>query len=258
MSRPGASTSFPPIPAERRTAPPARSGQTPTAGQALRALLHLSDDSILPALSPVDLARLHDLVSQTVFSSLVRTPSADGPPEPRLNWANESDPPAQPSQPFLAPDDPPVTPARPGSAQQLSDPVRVYIEHDVDEGTYDWQDVNPPLSARRGRKGPWTSQEGWVIRPHLPATPQTLHRPEWWPYPEMFALCPEEIPTWIQLQEPADGLKHLTVRGYCTFVCPCVRPTHNCYGLCLRPVHVGERTGHADHKCYNCLRAHAE
>ena len=126
MSRPGASTSFPLIPAERRTAPPARSGQTPTAGQALRALLHLSDDSILPALSamaPVDLARLHDLVSQTVFSSLVRTPSADGPPEPRLNWANESDPPAQPSQPFLAPDDPPVTPARPGSAQQLSDPT---------------------------------------------------------------------------------------------------------------------------------------
>ena len=107
-----------------------------------------------------------DLVSQTVFSSLVRTPSADGPPEPRLNWL---------------PADPPATPARPGSAQQQPDPVRIYIEHDVDEGTYDWQDVRPPLSARRGRKGPCTSQEGWIIRPRLPATPQTLRRPEWLP-----------------------------------------------------------------------------
>ena len=108
-------------------------------------------------LCPPWLARLHELISQTVFTS-------HGPPEPRLNWANESDPPAQPSQPFLGLDDPPATPPRPGSAQQLSDPVRVYIEHDVDEGTYEWQDVNPPLSARRGRKGPWTSQEGWVAR----------------------------------------------------------------------------------------------
>ena len=85
MSRPGASASFPPIRAERRAAPSARSGQTPTAGQALRALLSLSDDAVLPALfglAPVDLARLHDLVSQTVFSSLVPTPSGDGPPEP--------------------------------------------------------------------------------------------------------------------------------------------------------------------------------
>ena len=149
MSRPGASTSFPPIPVERRTAPPARSGQTPTAGQALRALLHLTSFRRCP---PVE-ARLHDLVSQTVFSSLVRTPSTDGPPEPRLNWANESEPPAQPSQPFLAPDDPladpPATPARPGSAQLQPDPVRIYIKHDVDEGTYDWQDVDPPLSAHR-------------------------------------------------------------------------------------------------------------
>ena len=114
MSRPGASTSFPPILAERR----------------LRALLSLSDDAVLPALSalaPVDLARLRDLVSQTVFSSLVRTPSGDGPPEPRLKWANESDVPEQPSRPFLAPDEPPADPARPGSAQQ-PDPVRVYID----------------------------------------------------------------------------------------------------------------------------------
>ena len=94
-------------------------------------------------------------------------------------------------------DDPPATPARPGSAQQLSDPVRVYIE---DEGTYEWQDVNPPLSARRGRKGPWTSQEGWVIRPHLPATPRRWSEAS--DRPRVLHLCLSVCPSDTQLLRP--------------------------------------------------------
>ena len=38
----------------------------------------------------------------------------------------------------------------------------------------------------------------------------------------------------------------------------CRRPCGKCYGLCLRRIHLGERKGHGDHECYNCLKAHAD
>ena len=102
MSRPQAS--FPPAARDPAQPPAAQPrGATPSAGQALRALLNQHDAQILPALralSAVDFARLHDLFSQTVFNALVRehTPSENQD----LNWADQSEPPA----PFLAPDTP--------------------------------------------------------------------------------------------------------------------------------------------------------
>ena len=241
--------------------PAAQPRATPSAGQALRALLNQHGENILQALralTAVDFARLHDLFSQTLFNALVREHTT---PSESLNWADQSD--TAPPAPFLAPDTPPGDdrPATPPGATpdpRPVDPASVYIEHDIEEGEYFWRDISPPLSARRGRNGPWYSQEGWVIRPQLPSQPQRIDRPDWWPYPELFMLCPEELPMWVEIQPPAQPLEHLPVRGYCTFPCQCRRPCGRCYGLCLRPVHLGERKGHGDHKCYNCLKARAE
>ena len=59
-------------------------------------------------------------------------------------------------------------------------------------------------------------------------------------------------PNWFGFRPEAPLVIACQIRR---IICPCVRPSHRCYGLCLRPIHVGERTGHGDHKCYNCLKA---
>ena len=238
-------------------------GNTPSAGQALRALLNQRDDHILPALRAlpaVDFARLHDLFSQTVFNALVREHTAD-----------QSDPPAP--VPFLTPDTPPGD-RNPGTPPDGTPNVRpgdtasVFIEHDIDEGQYFWREVSPPLSARRGRNGAWTSQEGWVIRPSLPDTAQTIDRPEWWPYPEMFALSRRAA--YVGRAPTARTAVGTSARPRVLHIFVLVPPSVR---LLLRPLPpsdspiwsgwprrspIGERRGHPDHKCYNCLRAHAD
>ena len=114
---------------------------------------------------------------------------------------------------------------------------------------YMWRDPIPPLCPRRANRGPWTSDEGWLINPVLPSVQCTMIRPAWWPYADIFCLKACEIPNWVQLQEPAEPVAHLPLRGYCS-------PT--CYGLCLRPVMVGERDGRQGHKCFECLKAHCD
>ena len=185
-----------PLPA----APPRQ--QTPTAGQALRALLQLPDDSVLPALAAlapqVDLARLRDLVSQTVFSSLVRA----------------------------------LLTARKISSGSTSS----MTWRRASTGGRTWTHPCPPVAAARAFGPP---KRGGLSARSFPRQ-QTITRP-----------VPRDVC-------PLPGLRlgrHLPVRGYCAHICPCVRPSHNCYGLCLRPIHIGERTGHGDYKCFNCLRA---
>ena len=240
----GAQASFPP-PSGTARSQPARQG--PSSAQALRALLQHSDDSIVPALIALpisDLARLHDLVSGVVFGLLVNPhgPAQDAPSVNRDPWADIQDPPP------VAASGPPVAPPQPN-------PVNSYPPGSEQ---YFWRDPIPPLSPRRATRPPWTSDEGWIITPVLPAVPSTMLRPAWWPYPDIFCLKPSEIPGWIELQEPADPVSHLPLRGYCSHVCSVRNRSANCYGLCLRPVMVGERDGHSGHKCFACLKAHAE
>ena len=69
-----------------------------------------------------------------------------------------------------------------------------------------------------------------------------------WPYPDMFILHPDELPSWIPRQGVPEALKHLQVRGYCTYPCP--RHGTRCIGLCLRPVLLGEDRAHTGHACF--------
>ena len=138
-------------------------------------------------------ANLHDLPSQSVFGSLVRTPATTAPPKPRLNW------------PHTCPSG--LRPAA-GSARQPLQRLRPRLRRRKENTGH-----CPPVAAA---KAPEPPKKGG------PARAQTIAHPEWWPYPQISAR---------------------------SHSCPCVRPPHRCYGLCLRPIHVGERAGHGDHKC---------
>ena len=251
-SAPGSQTSFPPPSGTARTNA-ARPG--PTAAQALRAVLGHSDEAITPALAALrasELARLHDLVGSMVFSLIVNTtPSApEGqPPASRDPWADISDPvrvePAPSDLPMHVQADPP---AQPNPVTDAPLPANEYM----------WRDPIPPLSPRGANRGPWTSDEGWLINPVLLSVQCTMIRPAWWPYADIFCLNACEIPNWVQLQEPAEPVARLPLRGYCSHSCSARIRSATCYGLCLRPVMVGERDGHQGHKCFECLKAHCD
>ena len=123
--------------------------------------------------------------------------------------------------------------------------------HGLAPNTYSWRPSLPPLL----RSPPCSSREGWCIDVQIPATPGTIHRPEWWPYPDMFCLSPGEHPRWLEQQEPADPLSHLRLRGFCTHSCSRLlrrEQGNRCLGLCLRPIMAGERAGHTSHVCLHC------
>ena len=231
------------IMANQPTPPPS---EVATASDAFRQILSCQDENILVALrdsvSLADLARLHDLVGSRVFTELVNFvgPSAAAPaaapaqpcwclrcllgcsalPDADGNrtWADASDPPSE------------VTP----------------FEYPV------W--VDPGLSPRSLYEKPWTTAQGWQFTVRLPVRPCRLVRPTWWPYSDLFCLRWEEIPRWVEVQEPVEALRHLAIKGYCSCSCEALDPSDNCQGLCLRPVHYRERTGHDGHRCLVCVR----
>ena len=72
-------------------------------------------------------------------------------------------------------------------------------------------------------------------------------------------LCVAMIFTdWFSPQPVPEPLKHLQLRGFCTFMGPIHknglsdRAGVRCLNLCLRPVCLREK-GHSDHYCENCL-----
>ena len=110
---------------------------------------------------------------------------------------------------------------------------------------YSWIDVRPHLPPLL-RNPPWSSREGWCIDVQIPTTPGTIHRPGWWPFPDLFCLSPGEHPRWLERLEPAAPLSHLRLRGYCTHSCSRLLSRtqgNRCLGLCLRPIMAGERSG---------------
>jgi hypothetical protein len=108
-----------------------------------------------------------------------------------------------------------------------------------------------PMDGGCLNTGPWSTREGWKVSVSLPPHICRLRRPDNWPYPDLFIILHEqELPSWIPRQGVPEALKHLTVRGYCTYPCP--KNGHRCIGLCLRPVLLGEDRAHAGHACFFC------
>ena len=132
---------------------------------------------------------------------------------------------------------------------------------DLEQDSYDWVDVSPPLPRVMAENGPWSNREGWKIRvcSHIPVTPQTIRRPGYWPFADLFCIRPADHPSWLERQLPPQPVSHLPVRGYCSHTCDRYSAnTHGfrCVGLCLRPVMYGERAPHDQHTCINCLKGH--
>ena len=162
---PGSQTSFPP-PSGTTRANTGRQG--PTAAQALRALLGHTDDAITPALAapgfrtrplprPGEEHRLqpHRIVNTTL-------PALSGPAQASHDpWADITDPvrvePAPSDVTMTSQTDPPAQTGPAPSAQPMQE-------------NYFWRDPVPPVSPRRSLRGPWTSDEGWVINPVLPSS----------------------------------------------------------------------------------------
>ena len=226
------------------SAPP--SSEVATASDAFRQILSCQDENILVALrdsvSLADLARLHDLVGSRVFTELV---NFVGPS------ASAAAPAATPTQPSAGASDSswgvlPATGNNRTWADASDPPSEATPEYPV------WED--PGLSPRSLHEKPWTTAQGWQFTVRLPVRPCRLQRPSWWPYSDLFCLRWEEIPRWVEVQEPVEALRHLAIKGYCSCSCEALDPSDNCQGLCLRPVHYGERTGHDGHRCLVCVR----
>ena len=107
-----------------------------------------------------------------------------------------------------------------------------------------------PMDAGPLQTGPWSTREGWNVTVSLPTHICKLRRPDNWPFPDLFILHPDELPSWVPRQGVPEALKHLQVRGYCTYPCP--RHGNRCIGLCLRPVLLGEDRAHTGHACFYC------
>ena len=61
--------------------------------------------------------------------------------------------------------------------------------------------------------------------------------------------------TWADASDPpSDVTPCREEKGYCSCSCEALDPSDNCQGLCLCPVHYGERTGHDGHRCLVCVR----
>ena len=66
---------------------------------------------------------------------------------------------------------------------------------------YSWIDVRPNLPPLL-RNPPWSSREGWCIDVQIPTTPGTIHRPEWWPFPDLFCLSPGSTRAGLSAKTP--------------------------------------------------------
>ena len=62
------------------------------------------------------------------------------------------------------------------------------------------------------RDGPWSAEEGWVVPVNLRALEGLAG--------SAAGLSLTDFPRWLHPQQVPDPLKHLPLRGYCTFVCP--------------------------------------
>ena len=111
----------------------------------------------------------------------------------------------------------------------------------------------PPLSKFDAH-----AQPDWRFTdPSRFLSPQTIRRPAFWPYADMFCIRPADHPSWLERQRPWNPVAHLPVRGYCTHVCSrWTANAHGFVGLCLRPVMYGEHKPHSDHVFMNCLKGH--
>ena len=107
-----------------------------------------------------------------------------------------------------------------------------------------------PMDGGAISTGPWSTREGWNVPVSLPNHICSLRRPDNWPYPDLFILHEQELPSWIPRQGVPEALKHLKVRGYCTYPGPKGHP--RCTGLCLRPVLLGKDRAHTGHACFFC------
>ena len=74
-----------------------------------------------------------------------------------------------------------------------------------------------PMDGGSLNTGPWSTREGWRISVSLPNHICRLRRPDNWPYRDLFILHEQELPSWIPRQGVPEALKHLKVRGYCTY-----------------------------------------
>ena len=146
------------------------------------------------------------------------------------------------------------TPAPPGGDGSGGAPHRWSRPSDgFGGGDPSWFEVG--LSPRSRLNPPWSSRDGWAVRVRLP--PCHIDRPSDSPYPRLFCLHYYDVPTWVELQPPPQGVNHLEIKGYCTEVCSVCTPVRNCVGLCLRPIMKDARTGHDHHRCYACLKGGA-
>ena len=205
-------------------------------------------------------------------TNMTGPPAADTTADPNsdLLGLGEDGPPAPTSVPDYTP---PETTRRSGYAeggplpnlgnQDVWNPawLRQLDPSDLEQDSYDWVDVSPPLPRVMAENGPWSNREGWKIRvcSHIPLTPQTIRRPGYWPFADLFCIRPADHPSWLERQLPPQPVSHLPVRGYCSHTCErYASNTHGfrCVGLCLRPVMYGERAPHDQHTCINCLKGH--
>ena len=205
-------------------------------------------------------------------TNMTGPPAADTTADPNsdLLGLGEDGPPAPTSVPDHTP---PETTRRSGYAeggplpnlgnQDVWNPawLRQLDPSDLEQDSYDWVDVSPPLPRVMAENGPWSNREGWKIRvcSHIPLNPQTIRRPEYWPFADLFCIRPADHPSWLERQLPPSPVAHLPVRGYCSHTCDRYSSnTHGfrCVGLCLRPVMYGERAPHDQHTCINCLKGH--
>ena len=205
-------------------------------------------------------------------TNMTGPPAADTTADPNsdLLGLGEDGPPAPTSVPDYTP---PETTRRSGYAeggplpnlgnQEVWNPawLRQLDPSDLEQDTYDWVDVSPPLPRVMAENGPWSNREGWKIRvcSHIPLSPQTIRRPGYWPFADLFCIRPADHPSWLERQLPPQPVSHLPVRGYCSHTCErYASNTHGfrCVGLCLRPVMYGERAPHDQHTCINCLKGH--
>ncbi|CAE7541569.1 unnamed protein product, partial [Symbiodinium microadriaticum] len=80
---------------------------------------------------------------------------------------------------------------------------------DLEQDSYDWVDVSPPLPRVMADTGPWSNREGWKIRvcSHIPPNPQTIRRPAYWPFADLFCIRPADHPSWLERQLDSPSLR---------------------------------------------------
>ena len=117
---------------------------------------------------------------------------------------------------------------------------------------YSWIDVRPNLPPLL-RNPPWSGKAGVSMFRSPPLPARSIGRSG-----GRFRICSASAPgsTRAGLSAKTAPLSHLRLRGYCTHSCSRLLSRtqgNRCLGLCLRPIMAGERAGHMQHVCHNCL-----